>query len=262
MLDIFQYDFMIRAFAAGILIAIIAPIIGIFLVVRRYSLMADTLAHVSLVGVAVGILLNISPLLTAVVAAMVASLGIERLRNTKKIFGESVLALFLSGSLAVAVVLISMARGFNVNIYGYLFGSITTVTLTDLWVILGLGALTLFLIVFLYKEYFFISFDEELAEASGVPVRELNILLILLAAVAVSLSITTVGALLIGALMVIPVITAMRFGKSFFRTLLLSVAFSLLSVTLGLFLSYYFDLASGGAIVVVALGVFLLSLLF
>ena len=116
MLEIFQYDFMIRAFIAGIAIGVIAPLIGMFLVVRRYSLMADTLAHVALLGVAFGFLLNISPLLTAVGTSVVAGLGMEKLRKNKRLSGDSILALFLSGSLAIAVVLISISRGFNVNL--------------------------------------------------------------------------------------------------------------------------------------------------
>lgn len=261
MIEIFQYDFMIRAFEAGMAIGVIAPLIGMFLVVRRYSLMADTLAHVSLAGVATGLLLGINPIFSAIGLSLVASVGIESLRNSRKIFGESVLALFLSGSLAVAVIILSLAKGFNANLFSYLFGSISTVSPLDLWVTLAL-AITVFLTVcFLYKELFFVSFDSELARANGLPVKRLNLIIVMLAAVAVSLSIRIVGVLLIGALMVIPVISAMQYGKGFRTTLLLSVAFSLISVFLGLFISYYLGLASGGTIVVVALGIFLLSLL-
>src|SRR5688572_5821684 len=125
--EIFQYGFMIRAFEAGIIVAIIAPFIGIFLVLRRYSLIADTLAHVSLAGVAIGILLKINPLVAAILTAVVSSIAIERLRISRKVFGESALAIFLSGSLAIAIVLISATRGFGVDLFSYLFGSISTV---------------------------------------------------------------------------------------------------------------------------------------
>lgn len=260
MFEIFQFDFMIRAFAAGIAIAVIAPLIGIFLVVRRYSLMADTLAHVSLAGVAIGLLAGLNPILTAIGASIVASIGIERLRTTKKIMGESVLALFLSGSLAVAVILLSLAQGFNANLFSYLFGSISTVNAGDLTLILGTTVVIAVVIFLFYKEFFFLSFDVDLARASGVPTKALALLLSILAAVVVSLSIRIVGVLLIGALMVIPVVAAMQFGRGFRDTIFLSVGFSLLSVITGLFISYYWSIASGGAIVIVALGVFLLSL--
>lgn len=260
MLDIFQYSFMVRAFEAGIAIGIIAPLIGMFLVVRRYSLLADTLAHTSLAGVAIGLLFRINPVLSAIVLSVIASLGIEQLRASRRVFSESVLALFLSGSLAVAVVILSLAKGFNAGLFGYLFGSISTVSQTDVWVIVALAVMVFLNVVLLYKELFFVSFDEELAQASGLPVRRLNFTIVLLAAITVALSIRIVGVLLIGALMVIPVISAIQYGRGFRATLILSVIFSLLSVLVGLFASYYFNLASGGAIVLVALIIFLLSL--
>jgi len=260
MLEIFQYDFMIRAFEAGIAIGIVAPLIGMFLVVRRYSLMADTLAHVSFAGVAMGLLLQINPIFSAIGFSVVAAFGIESLRSSGRIFGESVLALFLSGSLALAVIILSLAKGFNANLFSYLFGSISTVSTADLWVIIALAVIVFLDVIFLYKELFFTSFDPELAEASGLPVKVINITMVMLAAVAVAISIRIVGVLLIGALMVIPVISAMQYGRGFRDTLILSVIFSLISVVVGLFASYYFDLASGGAIVMVALIIFLLSL--
>lgn len=260
MLEIFQYDFMVRAFGAGVAIGIIAPLIGMFLVVRRYSLMADTLAHVSFAGVAIGLLFQINPIISAIGLSVLASFGIEALHNRHRIFGESILALFLSGSLALAVVIISLAKGFNANLLSYLFGSITTVSTTDLWVTIGLAVVVFVAIVSLYKELFFASFDGELAVASGLPVKALNLAVVVLAAIAVALSIRIVGVLLIGALMVIPVISAMQFGRGFRTTLFISVALSLFSVVAGLFASYYFNVASGGAIVLVALAVFLITL--
>lgn len=261
MLEIFQFDFMVRAFAAGIAIAIVAPLIGIFLVVRRYSLMADTLAHVSLAGVALGLIAGLNPVLTAITASILASIGIERLRTTKKIFGESVLAIFLSGSLAVAVILLSLAKGFNANLFSYLFGSISTVSPFDLYIIMCLAVFLMVTVTLLYKEFFFLSFDAELAKASGIRTRALAFILTALAAITVSLAIRVVGVLLIGALMVIPVIAAMQFGRGFRDTLFLSVGFSTVSAITGLFLSFYWNIASGGAIVIVALAIFLLSLL-
>lgn len=252
---------MVRAFEAGIAIGIVAPLIGMFLVVRRYSLMADTLAHVSFAGVALGLLFAINPIFSAIGLSAVAAFGIESLRSSRRIFGESVLALFLSGSLAIAVIILSLAKGFNANLFSYLFGSISTVSQEDLWVIIALAIIVFLDVVFLYKELFFTSFDPELAEASGLPVKVVNLMMVVLAAVAVAISIRIVGVLLIGALMVIPIISAMQYGRGFRTTLMLSVAFSLISVVLGLFASYYLNLASGGAIVVCALIVFLFSLI-
>src|SRR3989344_2232120 len=215
--EILTYEFMQRAFIAGIVVAITAPLIGQFLVVRRYALLADTLAHVSLAGIALGLLLHIQPLFGALATAVIAAIGIERLRHTERLSGESVLALFLSGGLATAVVLISLAHGFNTNLFSYLFGSLTTVGPTDLLVITILGIIVLVLVTLFYHRLFYISYDEQGAAASGIRANALNTLFIILAAVTVSLSIRIVGALLIGALMVIPVLAAMQWRQSFFR---------------------------------------------
>jgi zinc transport system permease protein len=260
--EIFQYAFMIRAFAAGILIALIAPTIGMFLVVRRYSLMSDTLAHVSLVGVAIGVLLGFHPVLTAAGVTVLVAIAMEQLRRNHELFGESVLALFLSGSLAVASVLLSLAHGWNMNLVSLLFGSISTVQPLDLWVMGILGIAVLGSVALLYKELFLVSFDEELAEASGLPTRAFNLLLVIFAAVTVAIAMRIVGILLIGALMVIPVMTAMLYRRSFHETLGLAIGFSLVAVLLGIVFSYYADLVSGGTIVVVALLAFFLSLVF
>jgi zinc transport system permease protein len=253
---------MTRAFIAGCIIGAIAPAIGAFLVVRRYSLMADTLAHVSLAGVAIGLLLKLNPLLTAIVTSVIAAIGIERLRSVRKLYGESILALFLTGSLAIATVIIGLAQGFTVNLFSYLFGSITTVTSQDIVVIASVGIVMLLTLVLFYKELFFVALDEELAQTHGLPVKLINILLVVMAALTVSLSIRIVGVLLIGALMVIPVITALQYGGSFKQTIGLSIVFSLLSVIAGLFLSYYLNIASGGTIILVALAAFILTLVF
>jgi zinc transport system permease protein len=169
MFDLFQYDFIIRGFEAGIIIGLIAPLIGIFLVLRRYSLIADTLSHVSLAGVAIGLLLKVNPIITAIAAALISSLAIERLRLSKKVYGESALAIFLSGSLALAIVILSLAHGFNTNLFNYLFGSIVTVKQTDIYIILGLGVVVMLTLLAFYKELVYVTFDEEAAEVSGIP---------------------------------------------------------------------------------------------
>ena len=257
MLEIFNYSFMIRAFLAGGLIGIIAPVIGTFLVAKRYSLMADSLAHVSLAGVAWGLLLGIDPVYSAIAASILTAVVIEKLRTKRGVSGEVALAMFLSGGLAVAIVLIGLGKGFNVDLFSYLFGSITTVKAIDLWVIGILGAVVLTTIFAFYKEFVYLSFDEEAAQVSGVPTATLNIVLMVLTAITVSVAMRVVGVLLIGALMVIPVVTSMQLRQSFQKTIFFAVLFSLVSVAGGLFLSYYLNLASGGAIVVLSLGIFL-----
>lgn len=260
MFDLFNYGFAVRGFEAGVIIGLIAPLIGIFLVLRRYSLIADTLAHVSLAGIAVGFLLQLNPILTAMVSTVLSSVVIERLRISKKVYGESALAIFLSGSLALAVVLISLAHGFNVGLLNYLFGSIVTVRQTDLYIIGALGALVATSLFLFYKELVYITFDEESAQVSGIPTRFINTLLIILAALTVSLSIPIVGVLLISALMVIPVVTALQFRQSFTKTIMIAELVSLFSVVTGIFASFYLNLSTGGTIVLISLLVFAVSL--
>jgi zinc transport system permease protein len=262
MMDIFQYDFMIRAVIAGAIIGVVAPMIGIFLVVKRYSLLADTLSHVSLVGVATGVLFGFNPIVGALATSTIAAFGMERLRESRKMFSESILALFLSGSFAIAVVLLGLSHGLTVDIFTYLFGSITTVSAGDLWVIGLFGLVVIAVTMRLFKRLFLVSYDEELAKTSGLPVTRLNILLMVLAAVTVALSMRVVGILLVGALVVIPVLSAIQFGRSFMQTTWLALILSLLAVFTGLFASFYLNLPSGGAIVVVCLMVFALSLAF
>ncbi|HSW66316.1 MAG TPA: metal ABC transporter permease [Bacillota bacterium] len=259
--DIFAYSFMIRALIAGVAIGIIAPLIGTFVVAKRYALIADSLAHVSLAGVAAGILLGINPLIGALAVSVGAAFVIERLRADRRITGEVALAMFLSGGLAIAIVLVGLANKVNVDLLSFLFGSITTVTSGDLWLIGGLSVVVLATVGFLYKQLAYTSFNEEQAQASGLPVALLNQVLIMLAAVTVVVSLRIVGGLLIGALTVIPVAAASQLARSLKQTLLYAVAIGLLAVTLGLFASFYLNLAAGGAIVLTALVLFVCALL-
>ncbi len=190
-----------------------------------------------------------------------SSVVIERLRISRKVYGESALAIFLSGSLALAIVLISLARGFKVDLFSYLFGSITTVKQTEVYIIAALGVLVLIAIIAFYKELIFITFDEEAARVSGIPTRFINILLIILSALTVSLSIPIVGVLLIAALIVIPVVSALQFKKSFKQTIFIAEVISVFSVITGIFASYYLNLSSGGTIVLISLSIFVAAYL-
>lgn len=261
MFEIFAYHFIIRGLIAGLAIGIIAPLVGIFLVLRRYSLIADTLSHVSLAGIALGLLLGVNPFFSIIATVLTASLFIERLRTSKRVYGESALAIFLSGSLALSLVLIGFGNGYNASLFSYLFGSITTVKQSDLVIILTLGTIVSSIIILLFKELVYISFDEETASVSGIPTKFINNLFILLAALTVAISIPVVGILLLSALIVIPVVTALQLRKSFLQTLIFAEVFSVSSIILGILLSFYFNLPSGAAIVLTSLGFFSLTYL-
>jgi len=253
MFEILQYSFIIRGFEAGVIIAIIAPLIGIYLVLRRYSLIADTLSHVSLAGIAIGLIIRVNLLLSAIAATLISSIVIEKMRISKKIYGESALAIFLSGSLAVAVTLISFAHGFNIDLFNYLFGSIVTVKQGDVFIIAALGAVVITFIVVFSKELLYVTFDEEAAKVSGIPTKFINYMLIALSAITVSLAIPIVGVLLISALIVVPVITALQFKRSFTQTVILAEIISVFSVISGIVVSFYLDLSTGGVIVLITM---------
>ncbi len=257
MLEIFQYSFVVRGLEAGLIIGMIAPVVGMFLVLRRYSLIADTLSHVSLAGVAIGLLTGLNPLLTAIGASALSSLAIEKLRNSRKIYGETALSIFLSGSLAIAIVLIGLSNGFNVGLFSYLFGSILTVKTSDIYIMASLAAVVMILFAIYFRELIYLSFDEDSARVSGIPARTLNFGFMLVAATTIAISIPIVGILLISALIVLPVISALQLRQSFAFTLLYAEMISIFSIIAGVVGSFYLDVPAGGFIVIIMLAVFL-----
>ncbi len=260
MLEMFQYEFMQKAFLVGIIIAILASISGTFVVLRRYSLMSETLAHSALVGVSVGLVAGYNPIWVAVIVAILSAWLIEYLRSYFSLYSDAVLAILLSGSLAIAIIIVSLGDAFNTSLFSYLFGSILSVSDDDVKAILFFGGLSLALLLVFSKELYFIAYDEEVAQTSGIKVKSLNFLLVTVVAIIIALSIRVVGSLLIGALMVIPTVTALQYKKGFFKTVILSVIFAIVSVISGMIFSYYFSLPSGATIVLSILFIFIISL--
>ena len=254
-MSIFDADFMRLAFATGAIVGLLAPAVGFFLVQRRMSLIGDGIGHAAFAGVAAGYLLGVSPVATALAASVLAAVGIEWLRSRHRAAGDQALALVFYTGIAAGVVLVSAAGALNANLFAFLFGSILTVTASDLALIASLGAAGLALVAGLYWSLVAVSLDAEGARVSGIPVTLLNVLLAALAGVTIAVSMRVVGILLIAALMVLPVIAASRLAWSISSTILLAMGIGLLSALSGLSLSYYADLAPGGAIVLVAAGI-------
>jgi zinc transport system permease protein len=255
-MSILSSDFMRLAFATGAIVGVLAPAVGFFLVKRRMSLIGDGIGHVAFAGVALGYLLGISPVATALVASVTGAVAIEWLRARRRTAGDQALALVFYTGIAAGVVLVSAAGALNANLFGFLFGSILTVTRDDLLLVSGLGALCLGVVFALYHSLVAAALDEEGARVSGVPVGLLNVVLAALAGVTIAVSMRIVGILLIAALMVLPVIAAGRVAWSIRSAILLAMGIGLASVFAGLTLSYYADLAPGGAIVLTAAGSF------
>lgn len=251
--EFLQYSFMHRAFVAGAIAALICPTIGVFLVPRRLSLIADTLAHVALIGIPLSLLLGLSPLLGTSIVTVIAAIGIEQLRAKAALHGETSLAVFLSGGFAVAIILIGFTGGLNADLFAILFGSILTVTPTDVWLIIGLGVLVVVSVATFYPQLFAITFNEDLARTSGVPVGMLNRMLILLTALTTVTAMRMVGVLLVSALIVIPTLAGFALGRSFHRALTIAVSVAMLATFSGLISAYYLRLPPGGAVAVIAL---------
>jgi zinc transport system permease protein len=254
--EFLQYGFMQRALVAGAVVAVICPAIGMFLVPRRLSLIADTLAHVALAGVALALLLNVAPLLGALVVTLASAVGIERLRARGALPGDASLAVFLSGGFALAIVLISVARGFNADLFAILFGSIVTVSPADLALITGLGVLVAAALTLGYRPLLAITLNEDLARTSGVHVTALNVMLTTLTALTTVVTMRMVGVLLVSAMIVIPTLTGFALGRSFRQALVVAIAAAVIAVASGLYLAYALGLAAGGAVVLTALLIF------
>jgi zinc transport system permease protein len=254
-------EFMRLALGAGVVVGVLAPAVGFFLVQRRQSLIGDGIGHVAFAGVAIGILLDVAPVLTALVAAVLGGIAVEVLRSRGGTAGDQALALVFYTGIALGVVLISAAGALNVDLFQYLFGSILTVTRTDLALIGALGAVGLAIVGLLYRPLAGVAIDEEGARVAGVPIGALNVAVAALAAVTIALSMRVVGILLVAALMVLPVSAAGRIAWSMRSTFLLSMAIGLGSALVGLTISYYADLPPGGTIVLVAAGAFAVTAL-
>jgi zinc transport system permease protein len=255
-MELFQYDFMVRAMIAGLLVAIIGPFIGTFLVAKKYSLFADTLSHVSLLGAAIGFLFQINPLFSSLVVSSIAGLTIEKLKE-RSLQSDALLGMIMSGSFAVAAIVISLTKTGSIGLIGYLFGSITTVSPSDLWVIGCISVGIFVILIIFYQQLFAVSFDEDIAFVGGISVRIVNILFVLVSALFIAFSMRIVGVLLISALMIIPVLSAIQIAKSFAHTIGIACAISLVSMFIGLISSFYMNIPTGPAVVVVCLLFFL-----
>jgi zinc transport system permease protein len=252
--------FMQRALAAAVLVGVTAPSVGVYLVQRRLALMGDGIGHVALTGVALGLLLGWAPVLAAVCVAALGAVTIELIRERGRTSGDVALAILFYGGIAGGVLLIGLAPGgSNANLVSYLFGSITTVAPGDLLAIAVLAALVLLVTLGLARQLFAVCHDEEFARVTGLPVRWLNLLLAVTAAVTVTVAMRVVGVLLVSALMVVPVATAQQLTRGFRVTVVAAILLGVCYAIAGVVFSYYADVASGASIVVLALGGFLLA---
>ncbi|HAO6064083.1 TPA: metal ABC transporter permease [Listeria monocytogenes] len=259
-MEMFLYGFMQRAFQASMIIAIIAPLLGVFLIIRRQSLMADTLSHVSLAGVAFGLVLNVNPSVTTLIVVVIAALGIEYLRGVYATYSELSIAILMAGGLAVALVLMSLDQGgITTSVQQYLFGSIVTISKAQvqLLVILGVAIVVLFLV---FKRFMFVlTFSEDVAVAEGVPVRLISLLFSVVTGIAIAVIMPIVGALLVSALIILPAAIGMRISKGFLMCVISAILIGLVGMFSGLVSSYQLGTPPGATITLMFIILFIIS---
>lgn len=266
--SIFQYQFLQNAFTSGLIIGVIAPLLGVFIVVRRLSLIADALSHVTLAGIAgslylsqsVGALALLNPLYLGIVASVTGSLFIERLRRLYKHYEELAIPIIMSAGLGFSAIFVSLAEGFSSDLFSYLFGSVSAVSRQDLYIVISIAIVVVVFLSLFYKELFVLSFDEEYAKASGLPAKWIHILFMIVTALVIAGSMRIVGILLVSSLMTLPVAAAMRIAKGFKQSIILSVLFGELAVIIGLVSAFYLNIAPGGTIVVTSIVILLLTI--
>jgi zinc transport system permease protein len=259
-LEIVTSEFFQRALIGGLLIGVTAPLMGLFLVLRRLAMIGDTLSHVSIAGVALGFLIGVYPVAVGLLFAIAASFAIEKLRKAYKTYAELSIAIIMSGGVALASLLFTIGKGFNVNVNSYLFGSIYTLNNTDLYVIGGVTVVVLIAIRTQVKELFLITFDEDAAAVSGLPVKFYNVMISVLTALVISVSIKIVGALLVSALLTIPAACSLIIARSFRQSVITVVIIGELAVVIGLLIAGIWNLAPGGTIVLLLIAVLLMLL--
>jgi ABC-type Mn2+/Zn2+ transport system permease subunit len=257
--EILGYAFMQRALVASLLIGTVSAVIGVYVVLRGLAFIGAGIAHASFGGVALGFLLGINPILAAVVFCLATAWGIAWTSQRAEVREDTAIGIFFAATMALGILFIGLMRDYNVDLFGYLFGSVLAVTQEDLWLSLGLGVGVLLTVGLFFKELLFVTFDPEMAQVSGLPAGVLYVLLLSLMALAIVLSIKVVGIILVSALIVIPAAAAYQLTEDFRSMMLLAVIIGNLSAVIGLFLSYELDTASGATMVLTATAVFLLS---
>lgn len=256
--DFWQYEFIQRAYLAGSFIAALCAILGLFLVLRKLSLIGDGLSHVSFGAIALGLFFGLYPFYVALPIVVLASYLILKLSEKSKIYGDAAIGIVSSAGIASGVILASLSSGFNVDLFSYLFGNILAISGQEVYLSVGLSLAVLLVIIFLYHDLFSATFDEEYARVSGVKIERLNFILTSLTAITVVLAIKIAGIMLVSALLILPAVTALQVARGFKAAIITAAAIAIFSVLIGISLSFYANLPAGATVVLVNLALFAL----
>ncbi|NTU77430.1 MAG: metal ABC transporter permease [Alphaproteobacteria bacterium] len=256
--EMLSYPFLVRAIMVGLLVALCASLLGVSLVLKRFSMIGDGLSHVGFGALAIASVANIAPLYLAIPVCIAASFLLLRMSESTRIKGDAAIAMLSAGALAIGVMVVSMTTGMNTDVYNYMFGSILSLSASDATLSIVLSGVVLVLFVLFYPRLFAVTFDESFSRATGIPTRAYNAALATLASVTVVLGMRMMGALLISSLIIFPVLTAMRIGKRYLSVTLLSAAVAVVGFLVGMLVSYVFEAPSGASIVCVNIVLFVL----
>lgn len=258
-LTILNYGFIQRAFVAGIFVAILASLLGAFLVLRNLSLIGDGLSHVSFGAIALGLFLGIYPMYVAIPLVVLASLLILKLSERAKLYGDAAIGIVSSVGIAAGVILAGISNGFNVDLFSYLFGNILSISQQDVLMSILLSGVVVFVMLLFYQELFSVTFSQELARVTGIKTGRINSLLVVLTAITVVLSVRVVGIMLISSLLILPTVSSLQISRGFKMTLFLGALFAIISVVLGIFVSFFLNIPTGATIVLVNFAMFVLA---
>jgi len=256
-----NYQFVERAYLAGSFIAVLCAVLGLFLVLRKLSLIGDGLSHVSFGAIALGLFFGMYPFYVALPVTVLASFLILKLAEKAKMYGDAAIGIVSSMGVALGVILASLSRGFNVDLFSYLFGNILAISNQEVYLSVGLSVLVLAAIVFLYNDFFSATFDEEYAKISGVKTNLINLALVSMTAVTVVLAVKVVGVMLVSALLILPAVTALQIARGFKEAIAAAAIISVFSVLAGITFSFYGDLPAGATIVLINFAIFILFFL-
>jgi zinc transport system permease protein len=258
-MSIFNYDFMIRALLVGAMVAVMAPLIGQTIVLKRMSMVGDAIAHTTLAGVAIGLILNVDPLISATITALIGVYLIDFLRERLPNYADVAIAILMSLGIGLAATLSSFVRDTN-RFSAYLFGSIVAIGEQEVWMISGVVVLVVSIYLLFYKEIFAITFDEKMAKHTGINVKLVNLIFMTMLGVTLSIAAKTVGSLILSSLLILPVATAMQISRSYRSTLVWAIGFSLFFILGGLVISFYGGVKPGGSVVLLGVLTYMLIL--
>lgn len=260
--DFLHYAFIQRAYIAGSFIAVLCAILGLFLVLRRLSLIGDGLSHVSFGAIALGLFFGVYPFTIAIPVVVLGSYFILKLTERAKMYGDAAIGIVSSLGIASGIILASLSKGFNIDLFAYLFGNILAISTSEVYLSVGLSLIVLVTVIMLYNDLFSVTFDEEFARITGVRTEQINLILIFLTAITVVLAIKVVGIMLVSALLIIPSVTALQVARGFKEAMLISILDAVVSVLMGITISFFLDLPAGATIVMLNALFFGISLLY